>query len=104
MLENKFIKKDKLKIYKFKHKEQKLNILKFLNYNNRFFFYKENNLRKKIALKIFNLKSSSLTLIKKRCVITGRSRSVLKKFKISRLAFKNLAHKGLLYNIKKSNN
>ena len=44
---------------------------------------------------------SSLTRIKNRCVITGRSRSVYRLFKISRLCLRKLASKGLMPGLSK---
>jgi|SRR5690349_15299121 ribosomal protein S14 len=41
--------------------------------------------------------------INNRCILTGRSRSYIRFFKLSRIKFKELANKGLLLGIKKSN-
>ncbi|MCU7556455.1 30S ribosomal protein S14 [Macrococcus capreoli] len=37
-----------------------------------------------------------------RCEVTGRPRSVYRKFKLSRIAFRELAHKGQIPGVKKS--
>ncbi|GAE36480.1 30S ribosomal protein S14 [Halalkalibacter akibai] len=38
----------------------------------------------------------------RRCELTGRPRGVLRKFKLSRIAFRELAHKGQVPGVKKS--
>jgi len=45
---------------------------------------------------------STITKIKNRCVLTNRSRSVYRKFKMSRIFFKKLALDGLLIGVKKA--
>ena len=47
-------------------------------------------------------KNSSKTRIKNRCTLTGRSKSVYRYFKISRIAFRELASMGDIPGIKKS--
>ena len=47
-------------------------------------------------------RDSSPTRLHNRCEITGRPRGYLKKFKMSRIAFRELAHKGQIPGIKKS--
>ena len=47
-------------------------------------------------------RDSSPTRLHNRCEITGRPRGYLRKFKMSRIAFRELAHKGQLPGIKKS--
>lgn len=47
-------------------------------------------------------RNSSKTRIRNRCIVTGRSRGVLRQFRISRIVFRDLAWKGLLAGIKKS--
>jgi len=60
-------------------------------------------IRYKAQLKLSNLvKDSAKTRLKNRCILTGRSRSVYKKFKISRIIFRELALKGLLVGIRKA--
>ncbi len=54
-------------------------------------------------IKLFFLnKKGSLVLIKNRCKITGRAKSILRYYKISRIVFRELASFGLLLGIKKS--
>ncbi len=47
-------------------------------------------------------KDSSPTRLKNRCELTGRPRGYMRKFNMSRIAFRELAHKGQLPGIKKS--
>ncbi|MGG0588406.1 30S ribosomal protein S14 [Priestia megaterium] len=47
-------------------------------------------------------RDSSPTRLHNRCEVTGRPRGYLRKFKLSRIAFRELAHKGQLPGVKKS--
>lgn len=47
-------------------------------------------------------RNSSPTRLKNRCQLTGRPRGYMRKFKMSRIAFRELAHKGQLPGIKKA--
>jgi len=47
-------------------------------------------------------RDSSPTRLHNRCEITGRPRGFLRKFKMSRIAFRELAHKGQIPGVKKS--
>ena len=47
-------------------------------------------------------RDSSPTRLKNRCEVTGRPRGYLRKFKMSRIAFREYAHKGQLPGVKKS--
>lgn len=47
-------------------------------------------------------KNSSPNRIRNRCQITGRSRAVYRRFGISRITFREYAHKGLLPGVKKA--
>jgi small subunit ribosomal protein S14 len=47
-------------------------------------------------------RDSSPTRLKNRCELTGRPRGYLGKFKMSRIAFRELAHKGQIPGVKKS--
>lgn len=47
-------------------------------------------------------KDSSPTRLKSRCEVTGRPRSYLRKFKMSRIAFREYAHKGQIPGVKKA--
>ncbi len=46
--------------------------------------------------------NSSRTRVRNRCVITGRSRSVWRDFRISRIQLRKLAVEGLLMGVKKA--
>lgn len=47
-------------------------------------------------------RDSSPTRLHNRCELTGRPRGYLRKFKMSRIAFRELAHKGQIPGVKKS--
>lgn len=47
-------------------------------------------------------KNSSKTRVIQRCVYTGRTRSLIKNWKISRLKFRDLTRNGLLYGVKRA--
>jgi small subunit ribosomal protein S14 len=96
----KFLLKDNKQRYRFKAKELKINLYKFIFENPKvdkeekhwvyFKFLKENPY------------SFTSTLIKNRCVLTSRSRSVRRFTKLSRNQFKKLGSNGLLSGFSKS--
>lgn len=47
-------------------------------------------------------RNSSKTRIRNRCTVTGRGRSVLSQFRVSRIVFRELALRGLIPGITKS--
>lgn len=47
-------------------------------------------------------RDSSPTRLKNRCEVTGRPRGYLRKFKMSRITFREYAHKGQIPGVKKS--
>lgn len=47
-------------------------------------------------------RDSSPTRLTNRCQVTGRPRGVIRKFKLSRIVFRELAHKGQVPGVKKS--
>jgi small subunit ribosomal protein S14 len=47
-------------------------------------------------------RDSSPTRGKNRCALTGRARAYLRKFKISRMMLRELAHKGMIPGLKKA--
>ena len=47
-------------------------------------------------------RNSSPVRLRSRCQLTGRSRGVLKKFKLSRLCFREMANSGLIPGVVKS--
>jgi len=61
------------------------------------------NLRYEYSLQLSKLpRNSSKTRVRNRCILTGRSRSVYKQFRVSRIVFRNLASQGLIMGIKKT--
>nr|YP_665656.1 ribosomal protein S14 [Nephroselmis olivacea]AAF03183.1 ribosomal protein S14 [Nephroselmis olivacea] len=61
------------------------------------------DLRYSYILKLTQLpRNSSMIRLKNRCVITGRSKSVYRFCRLSRISFRELASKGLLMGITKS--
>lgn len=84
----------------FKNLEKKRLIIKIISNN----FNLKKIIRWKIEQKWFNFnKDSSLTRIKNICILTGRSKSIYKFFKISRLQLRKLASMGFLPGISKYN-
>lgn len=47
-------------------------------------------------------KNSSPVRVRNRCAVTGRSRGFLRTFGLSRIAFRELAHRGMLPGVTKS--
>ena len=47
-------------------------------------------------------RDSSPTRLMNRCLVTGRPRGYLRKFKMSRIAFREYAHKGQIPGVKKA--
>jgi small subunit ribosomal protein S14 len=47
-------------------------------------------------------RNASPTRLKNRCELTGRPRGYLRKFKVSRIAFRELAHQGQIPGVTKS--
>lgn len=66
------------------------------------FLYSHDNLFKLVIFKEKFFKNLYKTKIKNYCIISGRSRSVLKKYKISRITFRILNNDGLFFGIKKA--
>lgn len=59
--------------------------------------------REEARRKLNNLPRLSLeTRVKNRCQVTGRPRGYLRKFKMSRIAFRELANQGLIPGVTKS--
>ena len=97
---NKYITKDHLKrVLSFKVEKEKL-FYKYLFFN--FSFDKK---VRNIAYKIFDFHSTRFNQrgkIKLRCIKTGRSRSNISEFGLSRISFRVLASEGLLPGLRKS--
>jgi small subunit ribosomal protein S14 len=47
-------------------------------------------------------RNSSSTRLRVRCQVTGRSRGVYRRFRLSRIAFREFAHKGLIPGVVKA--
>jgi len=91
--------KDYKRRYLYSKYEKKKIILKYIQNNL--------NLSKDIRIKAYNKintlpVNSSITRIKNRCVLTNRSRSIYRKFKLSRLMFRKLASEGLIPGVSKA--
>jgi small subunit ribosomal protein S14 len=82
---------------KFLERESQYNKLQSL-FQNR---YLDGEARESVRLHLAK-KGGLLVKVQNRCVISGRSRGTLRKYKVSRINFKELASKGFLVGIKKS--
>lgn len=92
------IKKNINQRYLFKNEEKKRLVLKSIAQN----LNLEKKIRWKIQKKLIKLSNnSSVTRIKNRCIITGRSRSVYRFFKLSRIQLRKLASEGSLPGLSK---
>lgn len=92
------IKKNIKQRYLFKNFEKNRLILKILSKNLNI----KKTLRWKLQQKWFFFhQNSSITRIKNLCVLTGRSKSIYRLFKISRIQLRNLASKGFLPGVSK---
>nr|YP_010507846.1 ribosomal protein S14 [Phytophthora capensis]UXG55962.1 ribosomal protein S14 [Phytophthora capensis] len=92
------IKKNIKQRYLFKNFEKNRLTLKILSKNLNI----EKDLRWKLQQKWFFFhQNSSITRIKNLCVLTGRSKSIYRLFKISRIKLRKLASKGFLPGISK---
>lgn len=82
----------------FQNFEKKRLILKIISKN----LYIKKNQRWLIQQKFLQFKNkTSVTQIKNRCILTGRSRSIYRNFKISRIQLRNLTANGLLPGVSK---
>lgn len=89
--------KNKRKLY-LKSLERKSNLKKLLNNRNLAV-----DLRYKIQVEYNKLNSNSSQVgLKNRCIETGRTHSILKSFKLSRIKLRELASKGGLNGLSKS--
>lgn len=87
------IKKNIKQRYFYQNFEKKRIILKIISKN----LFIKNNLRWKTQQKWFFFNNnSSITRIKNLCVLTGRSRSIYRFFKISRIQLRKFASEGYL--------
>lgn len=91
--------KDKKRRILYKTVENKKRVLKKI--------FNDLKLPKKLRMRAYyQLKSlprdCSITRINNRCLLTNRSRSIYKKFRLSRLAFRRMALNGDLIGVRKS--
>ena len=92
------IKKNIKQRYLFQNLEKKRLIYKIISKNLKL----KNNIRWKAQQRFFFFhQNSSLTRIKNLCILTGRSKSVYRLLKISRIKLRKLASKGSLPGIAK---
>lgn len=91
--------KDKIRRQNFKKRNNINLILKYIINNEKF----SSKIRYKSLYFLRSLnKNDSITRLTNRCSITYRSKSTLKKFGLSRLAFRKYALRGYLSGVKKS--
>jgi ribosomal protein S14 len=92
-------KKDILRRKSFFKLENEQNVSKFI------FYYCKDSLLKRLEKKDFFYKKkvkSCKTKIKNYCTESGRSRGIIKDFKISRIVFRELGGKGFFFGLKKA--
>lgn len=93
------IKIDKIRRFLYAKNELNTNILKFLAYNE----YKSYKTRWNYKIKLTKLKkNSSFSRIHNFCILSIRSKSVLKNFNISRIEFRGKASFNILPGVKKA--
>ena len=91
--------KDKKNRLTFFQHEEKRKVLKSITHNINLSSF----IRWKASLDLSTLpKVASLTKLKNRCVFTGRSRSILGQFNMSRLMLRKLAREGSIPGLRKS--
>jgi small subunit ribosomal protein S14 len=92
------IKKNIRQRFLFKNLEKKRLIIKIISNN----YNLKKQIRWKVEQRWFNFdRNSSLTRIKNICILTGRSKSIYRFFKVSRLQLRKLASTGFLPGISK---
>lgn len=95
---NKNLKKDKINRFLVKKTEKQRLLLKYLINN----LLISKKIRRKAQIRINDYSYGYRSQISNRCILTGRGRSILSYFRLSRITFRKLASKGLLRGIKKS--
>lgn len=95
----KSIEKDKKKRFLFVEHEPFRKVLKTIIDNTNL----SNNLREKAKIELSSLpKDSSIIRLRRRCIITGRGRSIVGGFNLSRLMVRKLGRDGMLHSVRKS--
>ena len=100
MLYTKRIRKDFNKRQQLKNKQFHIWKLKSL-INNKILPLKVRILNRELLRNFVRKHGVFHTQIKNKCILTGRSRGIIREFGISRIVFKDLVDKGELYWIKK---
>jgi ribosomal protein S14 len=91
--------KDKKRRQLFIKYEEKKYILKYIQNNLNI----SKTIRERAYTKYLQMpNNSSLTRVRNRCVLTNRPRAVYKKFKFSRIQFRNLALEGEIPGVRKA--
>ena len=91
------IKKEKIKRILFLNKELIFSVLKFLKKNTKII----KSIRWKASSFFFKINQNKFkTKIVNRCIISGRQKGILTKFKLSRILFAKYAYSGNLFSIK----
>jgi ribosomal protein S14 len=93
-LKNRRIIKDKIKRSLFFKNEIFQRVLKLL------FFFK-NNLGINIVISYVYVTFSLKNILRNTCIMTGRSRGIYKKFKVSRFFFRELGSQGFFFGLQK---
>ena len=94
-----FLARDKRRRVSLLKYEFKRLFLKSIYYNCFLDFY----VRERARFELMKLpKNSSIARLHNRCIFTRRSGGILRFFKISRMVFRDLSSRGLLYGIRKS--
>ena len=95
----KSIEKDKKKRALFLEHEPFRKILKTIIDNTNL----SKNLREKAKMELSSLpKDSSIVRLRRRCLLTGRGRSIVGGFNLSRLMVRKLGRDGMLHSVRKS--
>lgn len=93
------IKKDYIRRHTYKKNEQEALIYKAIVCNRILPLSK-----RLIAVKLLDdlPNDSRITRIRNRCLITGRSRGIVKKYKVSRITFRKLVHMGIIPGVRRA--
>lgn len=91
------IKRDLLLRQQYQNNEKKYNTLRSIYFNS----YVDSSMRE-LAREKLEATGGLKVKIKNRCVLTGRSRGVLRKYRVSRITFKELVVAGYLVGVRKS--
>lgn len=63
----------------------------------------KNSIKRELSLRMHKIpRNSSKSRVRNRCTLTGRSRGILRTFKMSRIRFRELASQGVLNGVSKA--